>query len=69
MGEGQGAGGAWARAGWLGRAGSSWVASWGKNPRHAQPPIRIRFAKRNGATNAIKHDIRQEICLGMMQHP
>jgi hypothetical protein len=45
MGEGQGAGGARARAGRLGRAGSGWVASRGKNPRHAQPPIVIRFTK------------------------
>jgi hypothetical protein len=34
MGEGQGAGDARAR---VGRAGSGWVASRGKNPRHAPP--------------------------------
>jgi hypothetical protein len=40
MGEGQGRQGAWARAG---RAGSGWVASRGKNTRHAQPQIRIQL--------------------------
>jgi hypothetical protein len=50
------------------RAGSGWVTSRGKNPRHAQPLIEIRFVKRDGATLAIKHNIRQEKFLGMMQH-
>jgi hypothetical protein len=56
------------RAG-LGRAGSRWVMLRGKNSRHAQPQIGIQVTKRDSAKHAIKHDIRQEICLGMMQHP
>jgi hypothetical protein len=50
------------------RAEPGWVALQGKNPRHAQPSIGIRFAKRDGATLGIKHNIIQEKCLGMMQH-
>jgi hypothetical protein len=44
MGEGQGAGGVRARAG---RAGSGWVASWGKNPRYAPPQIGDQIVKRD----------------------
>jgi hypothetical protein len=46
-GRGRGARGAWARA------GPSWVASWVKIPRHAQPMIGIQ------TRNEIRNETRQ----------
>jgi hypothetical protein len=70
-GEGQGASGARAKAGpsWT---GPGWAAPWDKNPRHAQPQIRIQ--SRNEIRNETKQNTRlnttsdKEICLDMMQH-
>jgi hypothetical protein len=41
MGRGRGARGAWAKA------GLGWAAPRAKTPWHAQPQIRIQFAKQN----------------------
>jgi hypothetical protein len=47
MGEGQGVGGARARAGRLGRGGSGWVAGRDRSPQHTRPQIGIQIAERD----------------------